>query len=93
MPQDTEDDMAHAIADVANSKSRKSAAKEWGIPNSSLLGRIKGSENHSITAESQQRLSRAQENHLSDWVLTQEALGVPLTHGQIKGVCSAASYS
>jgi 4-hydroxybenzoate polyprenyltransferase len=25
-----------------------------------------------------------QEDHLSTWILAQEALGVPLTHGQIK---------
>ena len=58
--------MAHAIADVANSKSKKLAAKEWGILYSSLRSRIKGSENYSIAAESQQRLSRVQEDHLSD---------------------------
>ena len=59
MPQYTEDDIAHAIADVTNKKPTKSAAKEWGIPYSSLLSQIKGSENHSIAAESQQRLSKA----------------------------------
>ena len=61
MPQYTEDDTAYAIIDVTNSKSIKLAAKEWGIPKSSLQGRIQGSEKHSIAAENQQRLSRVQE--------------------------------
>jgi 4-hydroxybenzoate polyprenyltransferase len=83
-PQYTEDDMVRVIADIANGKSERTAAKEWGIPRTSLRSRIQGSEEHSIAAESQQRLSRSQENHLSDWILTQEALSVPLTHGQVK---------
>ena len=29
-----------------------------------------------------------QEEHLSTWVLAQEALGVPLTHGQIRQFAS-----
>jgi 4-hydroxybenzoate polyprenyltransferase len=84
MTQYTEDDLNHAIEDVANGKPKKLAAREWGVPESTLRNRIKGSENHSIAAESQQRLSKVQEDHLANWVLTQEALGVPLTHAQIK---------
>ena len=33
MPQYTEDNMAHAIADIANGKLKKSAVKEWGVIN------------------------------------------------------------
>jgi hypothetical protein len=84
MPQYTEDDLILATKDVENGKSIRSAAKEWGVPYPTLRGRIKGSETHSNAAESQQRLSRVQEDHLSNWVLTQEALGVPLTYSQIK---------
>ena len=84
MPWYTKDDIAQAIKDVANGKSLTSAAKEWGVPHSILWDRIRGSEPHSLAAESQQRLSRVQEDHLANWVLTQEALGVPLTHAQIK---------
>jgi hypothetical protein len=84
MPQYTEDDLVQALIDVANGKSKQLAAKEWGVPHSTNRDRIKGSESHSSAGESQQRLSRAQEDHLANWVLTQEALGVPLTHAQIK---------
>jgi 4-hydroxybenzoate polyprenyltransferase len=45
---------------------------------------MQGSEKHSIAAQSQQRLSIEQENHLSQWILSQESLVVSLTHSQIK---------
>ena len=60
------------------------ARKDQGIPYSILYDRNEGSTNHALTAESQQSLSTAQEKHLSSWVLAQEALGVLLTHGQIR---------
>ena len=53
MPQYTEDDMAQAITDTKNGKPFRLAAREWGVPYPILRGRIKGSENHSNTAESQ----------------------------------------
>jgi Tc5 transposase DNA-binding domain len=51
---------------------------------STLQNRNHGREKHALASESQQRLSKIQEEHLSTWVLAQEALGVPLTHGQIR---------
>ena len=60
------------------------ASREWGIPLTTLFGRNQGRENHTQASETQQRLSPSQEEHLSTWVLAQEALGVPLSHGQIK---------
>ena len=84
MPQYTEDDVSSALDDIMNGKFLRQAAKDWGVPPSTLQSRINGTENHSKAAESQQRLSRAQENHLADWAIAQEALGVPLTHAQIK---------
>jgi 4-hydroxybenzoate polyprenyltransferase len=84
MPQYTEDDVSQALINVANGKGVRAAARDWGVPYTTLRERIKGRENHSISAENQQRLSRVQEDHLANWVLAQEALGVPLTHAQIK---------
>ena len=67
-----------------NGQSLRQASREWGIPLTTLHSRNQGSENRTVAAESQQRLSKVQEDHLSNWVLTQEALGVPVTHGQIR---------
>jgi hypothetical protein len=62
----------------------RQANRDWGVPVSTLQNHTKGTESHDIAAESQQRLSKIQEEHLTAWVLAQEALGVPLTHGQIR---------
>ena len=51
---------------------------------STLRHRNQGTESRTIAAENQQRLSKIQEDHLTTWVLAQEALGVPVTHGQIR---------
>ena len=84
MPRYTEDDILQALNDITNGKSMPEVVRTSGVPRSILQDRIKGSETHSIAAESQQRLSRVQEDHLANWALTQEAIGVPLTHAQIR---------
>ena len=84
MPRYSEQDLIMALNEVANGKSLRLASREWGIPRATLYNRNHGGTTHSIAAEDQQRLSKVQEEHLSTWVLAQEALGVPLTHGQIR---------
>jgi hypothetical protein len=84
MHQYTEQDLLAALSDVKNGKSLRLASREWGIPLTTLRSRNQGQENHTLAAESQQRLSKIQEEHLSTWVLAQEALGVSLTYGQIR---------
>jgi hypothetical protein len=84
MRQNTEQDLLAALNDVRNGKSVKLASKEWGIPLTTLQNRNQGTRSYTIAAESQQRLSPNQEEDLTKWVLAQEALGSPLTHGQIK---------
>jgi helix-turn-helix, Psq domain len=84
MHQYTEQDLLAALDDVRNGKSLRLASREWGIPLTTLHNRNQGQENHTLAAESQQRLSKIQEEHLSTWVLAQEALGVPLIHGQTR---------
>ena len=73
-----------AILAIKNSINKSVASREWGIPYSTLLDRFKGTETHSKAAESQQKLSKSQEEHLANWVLTQEALGCPLTYAQVR---------
>ncbi len=80
----TEQDLLAALNDVKNGKSVKLASREWGVPETTLRNRNQGQENHTIAAENQQRLSKGQEEHLTTWILAQEGLGTPLTHGQIR---------
>ena len=84
MHQYTEQDLLTALDDVKNRKSLKVASQDQGILYSTIQNRNQGSRSHTLAAESQQRLSKVQEDHLSTWILAQEALGVPLTHSQIK---------
>ena len=82
--QYTEDDIEQAIQSIANGDSLRKAALEWGIPRTTLQGRLHGSESREEAFAGQQWLSRVQEMHLAQWILTQSALGLPPTHVQIK---------
>jgi hypothetical protein len=88
MHQYTEHDLLTAVNDVRNGKYLRLASQEWGVPLSTLQNRDHGREKHALASESQQRLSKIQEEHLSAWILAQEALGVLLTHGQIRQFAS-----
>ena len=65
MRQYTEQDLLAALSDIRNGKSLRLASRERGVPLSTLQNRNEGSENHVLAAESQQRLSKIQEEHLS----------------------------
>ena len=80
----TEEDVSGAIDAVSNRLSAKKALKEWGIPYHMLTNRLHSAEPHSVAHSHQQRLSDVQEKHLVNWILAQEALGLPLTHAQIR---------
>jgi len=80
-----EQDIQDALQQYDQGKrSIRSVAKEFGIPYTTLHNRLSGCQPHQEASEWQQSLSRIQEDHLSAWVLTQAALGVPVTHAQIR---------
>lgn len=58
----------------------RSISREFSILYTTLADRIHGAQTHQEASEPQQTLSRIQEDHLTKWVLTQVALGVPPTH-------------
>ena len=71
-----------AITDVNDGQSIRKASEDWDVPYATLWGRIKG---HSqpkgqYEAKVMQKLSPHQESHLVNWVLTQEALGLPVNY-------------
>jgi 4-hydroxybenzoate polyprenyltransferase len=76
--------LSQALLAVANGQSVKKASADWGIPRSTLRSRLKGSETHQISTQGLQRLTTDEENNLVGWVLTQEAIGNPPTHAQIR---------
>ena len=84
MAQYTEYDLSQAILSVTNGQSIRKAALEWGIPRTTLQHRLQGRESRKEAFIGQQRLSPAQEKHLTQWILTQGDLGLPPTYAQIK---------
>lgn len=84
MPPYSEEFIASAIEDVENGISQRKAAQRWGIPRSTLQERLSGRVTRSEANEHRQRLSRYQETHLVQWILSQEALGFALTHYQVR---------
>ncbi|KAI7909099.1 transposase [Pyricularia oryzae] len=84
MKQYTESQLASAINDVNNGQPIAKASRKWGIPRSTLQGRLKGSRSHKNAKHPFQKLSSEQEKHLADWVLAQAALGLPPTHQELR---------
>jgi len=80
----TEEDVQRALNAVANGMSQKKAGLEFGVPRSTLQHRINGTLSRQEAHKPQQRLSIVQEDRLTQWVLTQESLGLGPTHAQIR---------
>ena len=80
-----EQDIQDLIAEYDRGlRSLRSLAREFGIPESTIRSRLSGTQPRRESSEWQQSLSRIQEDRLTQWVLTQAALGVPVTHAQIR---------
>ncbi|KAI1325482.1 hypothetical protein F5Y16DRAFT_377745 [Xylariaceae sp. FL0255] len=73
--------MDGAMADVNSGRlGIKKAAQKWGVPKSTLADRLKNRPTFTNQQQPAQRLSKAQEDGLVEWILRQEALGYPVTH-------------
>ncbi|KAJ6436498.1 endo-beta-1,3-glucanase [Purpureocillium lavendulum] len=83
-PQYTEYDISQALEAVAKGKSVRKASAAWGVLRIPLFNRLHGHECRKDAFFPLQRLSQTQENQLTEWVLLQDALGLPPTHSQIK---------
>ena len=80
----TEAELQQAIEDVKNGAGIREASIKWSIPRSTLQGRLKGQITQSEAQIDYQRLSPAQEERLTAWIIAQEAIGLGLTHSQIR---------
>ena len=80
----TEETMSQAIFAVENGLSKTAAAKQYGIPKSTLLGRLSGAVNKKQCAVDRQVLSDIQESSLAEWAKIQEMLGAAPTHDQLR---------
>lgn len=79
-----EEDVQNALRDITNGLSLRVASLKWGIPRSTLQDRKTGHLSHPEASQPFQRLSPVQEQHLTDWILVQESIGLSPTHAQIR---------
>ena len=82
--QYSEEDVILALKQVANGVSERQASVNTGVPRTTIQSRKYGHTSHQTAAEPLQKLSSVQEKRLTEWILTQESLGLGPTHLQIR---------
>ena len=80
MPEWTEESMQNALLAVQNGLELATASKRYGIPRSTLRGRLSGANTFKQAATDRQMLSPVQEADLATWIKIQELLGQAPTH-------------
>lgn len=80
----TEFEVQQALQAIDKGKSVRQASVAWGVPRSTLRGRIHGAQTRQTASIPRQRLSPTQEARLADWVLSQADLGLPPTHSELR---------
>jgi hypothetical protein len=89
MREYTEENLRAALNAMADGLSLRNASSSYGIPRSTLISRVKGSQPRSLAFESYQKLSVTQEKQLTGWVCVQGALGLPPTHAQVRAIAAS----
>ena len=80
-----EEDVVNALYDIFTyGISQNQASQKYGVPQTTLSRRIKGSESLQSRIHPHRLISRYQEDRLVAWILRQESLGYSPSHGQIK---------
>jgi hypothetical protein len=79
-----------AISDIQDGKlSVRQAAEKWGVPRSTVSGRLRGQMALTDQIQPNQLLSKNQEANLVRWILRQESLGYAPSHSQIHACVQA----
>jgi hypothetical protein len=80
-----EDDITDAILVITDEGlSQNQAFQRYGIPRTTLISRIRGSEAQEHQIQPNQRFTNNEEIKTKDWILSQEFLGYGLSHNQIR---------
>lgn len=85
----SEEDMQKALEAIENGQSIRKAGKQFGIPEATLRGRVKGAVSVRQNAADRQLLSPDQEEWLAQWIRVQEHLGQAPTHHQVRLIAAA----
>ncbi|KAH8816235.1 hypothetical protein F5884DRAFT_665368, partial [Xylogone sp. PMI_703] len=81
-----EEDVQGAINAVLHGQSVQSASNDWGIPRTTLIGRISGLEPRRSSHKLEQILSESQETQLANWILLQSNIGYAPSHTIVKSM-------
>src|SRR6266566_5566336 len=84
MPSYTEDTLAAALNTVNSGIPLRRAARDFGIPLTTLYDRRTNRQSKTTAYISQQKLSPIQENRLAEWIRIQDVLSLAPTHTQIR---------
>jgi hypothetical protein len=76
----------NAIRDLESGvyTSVRAASNAWGVPRSTLRGRVAGAQSHAIAHQQQQRLTPEQEEFLVNWILDEHLLAQPPTYSRMR---------
>lgn len=80
----TDSDLSSAVEDVRQGTPLRSASKQYGIPKSTIYGRLNGASPRTEQYQDLQKLSPELEDRLVKWILNQESLGFAPTHHQVR---------
>lgn len=78
-----------AISEVRNGLSQRAAAKKYGVPQSTISDRMRGTPSLRAAKIPQQRLSPAQESFLCKWILNEEKAGRAPNRRQVSGIATS----
>ncbi|KAL7904534.1 hypothetical protein GGI35DRAFT_463142 [Trichoderma velutinum] len=84
MSKYSENDIRSAVEDVNYGISVRKAASRWGVPRTTLRKRLKGGVSRCDANEQNQRLSKASEKRVVQWIVGQNAVGAAPTRQHIK---------
>ncbi|CAG9950939.1 unnamed protein product [Clonostachys rosea f. rosea IK726] len=84
----SESEINSAINDILAGLSVRFAAKKWAIPRTTLRRRLEDGFTRAQAHEHQQRLSKAEEERVRRWIVSQELLGYAPTHRQLRYIAS-----
>ncbi|KJZ69947.1 hypothetical protein HIM_10670 [Hirsutella minnesotensis 3608] len=80
---DREYAIEEAVQKVEGGLPIRSAARDCGIPESTLRGRLSGAQPLRLAKETEQKLAPVQEELLKKWILNEEATGRAPTRRQV----------
>ncbi|KAJ2965947.1 hypothetical protein NQ176_g10376 [Zarea fungicola] len=90
----TEEDITTALDAIKNGHlTEAESAKRYGIPRQTIVGRLRAKKARKAAHAPFQRLSIDAERDLCGWIFTQDRIGNPPTHGQVREMAERLANS